>query len=145
MYKHLLIAIDDSVLAFGALDQGLALAKALDAKVTVATVTEPWTSVISGEAAIAFPVDQYEQSAERSAKGTLSQAQEAAEKLNVQCDIVHVKDAFPADGILETANEKKCDLIVMGSHGRRGISRLLLGSQANDVVTQSAVPVLICR
>jgi nucleotide-binding universal stress UspA family protein len=56
-----------------------------------------------------------------------------------------VKDHHPADGILETARAQDCDLIVMASHGRRGLSRLLLGSQANKVVTLSPTPVLICR
>jgi nucleotide-binding universal stress UspA family protein len=54
-------------------------------------------------------------------------------------------DQFPADGIIATAKDKGCDLIVMASHGRRGISRLLLGSQANQVVVHSTVPVLVVR
>ncbi len=145
MYRKILIAIDDSVIAFGALEQGLALAKALNAKVTVVTATEPWTSVVTGDAAIAFPVDDYERSAERSANELLSRAEDAAAKLGVPCRLVHMKDAYPADGILAAASEHGCDLIVMGSHGRRGITRLLLGSQANQVVTHSTIPVLICR
>jgi nucleotide-binding universal stress UspA family protein len=52
---------------------------------------------------------------------------------------------FPADGILETAEQSGCDLIVMGSHGRRGLAKFLLGSQATEVLTRSKVPVLICR
>ena len=58
---------------------------------------------------------------------------------------MHSKDKYPAEGILETAKESGCDLIVMASHGRRGISRILLGSQATKVVTLSAIPVLVCR
>jgi nucleotide-binding universal stress UspA family protein len=54
-------------------------------------------------------------------------------------------DRFPAEGIIETANARGCDLIVMASHGRRGLGRLILGSQANEVVTQSTIPVLVCR
>lgn len=145
MYKKILIAIDDSVIAFGALEQGLALAQALKAKATVVTATEPWTSVVTGDAAIAFPVDEYERSVERSANELLSRAEDAAAKLGIPCNLVHMKDAYPADGILAAANEHDSDLIVMGSHGRRGITRLLLGSQANQVVTQSTIPVLICR
>ncbi len=145
MYKHFLIAVDESVLSFGALEQGLALAKAVGAKVTAATVTEPWTTVITGDAAIAFPIDEYERSATKSANEILSRAQADAEKSGVECSVVHMKDAHPSDGILAAAEENNCDLIVMGSHGRRGLSRLLLGSQANSVVSQSKVPVLICR
>ena len=145
MYKHFLIAVDDSVLSFGALEQGLALAKAVGARVTIATVTEPWTSIVSGDAAIAFPIDEYERSAEKSANDILARAQEAANNIEVKSDTVHMKDAYPSDGILAAASENQCDLIVMGSHGRRGISRILLGSQANSVVSQSTIPVLICR
>ena len=145
MYKHLLIAVDDSVLAFGALEQGLELAKKLDAKVTIVTVTEPWTSVVTGEATIGFPIDEYERSAEKSAQQTLSRAKERAQQSGIRPETIHMKDAFPADGILAAAGENNCDLIVMGSHGRRGFVRLILGSQANSVVSQSEIPVLICR
>ena len=57
---------------------------------------------------------------------------------------MHVTD-FPAEGIVATAKDKGCDLIVMASHGRRGLSRVLLGSQAVSVLTHSTIPVLICR
>jgi nucleotide-binding universal stress UspA family protein len=63
----------------------------------------------------------------------------------VTCEVVHIKDQYPAQGILETAKAKGADLIVMASHGRRGISKLLLGSQATEVVSQSSVPVLVYR
>ena len=69
---------------------------------------------------------------------------EAARKQNVACETVNVKD-FPAEGIIETAKTRGCDLIVMSSHGRRGLAKVLLGSQATQVVTLSTVPVLICR
>ena len=58
---------------------------------------------------------------------------------------MHVKDQYPAEGILETAGKTGCDLIVMASHGRRGLGRLLLGSVAAKVLTRSTLPVLICR
>jgi nucleotide-binding universal stress UspA family protein len=70
---------------------------------------------------------------------------ELARKADIHCATVHAKDQFPAEGILETANKNHCDLIVMASHGRRGLGRLLLGSQAVRVLTHSTVPVLICR
>src|SRR5262245_25493530 len=67
-----------------------------------------------------------------------------AETVALVCETVHV-NSFPAEGILATAKGKDCDLIVMASHGRRGVARLLLGSQAVEVLTLSSVPVLICR
>jgi nucleotide-binding universal stress UspA family protein len=145
MFKHLLIATDGSELAGRAVSQGLALAKALGARATAVTVTEPWTAVVSGELGLAFPVEDYERACASGAKQTLDEVTRLANAAGVACEILHVKDQFPAEGIVETAKSLGCDLIVMASHGRRGVSRLLLGSQANKVVTHSAVPVLICR
>lgn len=145
MYKNLLIATDGSELATKAVEQGLGLAKALGAKATVVTVTEPWTAAVSGEMSIAFPVDDYEKGCAASAARVLAAASEIARKAGVACETQHVKDQFPAEGIVEAAKSRGADLIVMASHGRRGVTRLLLGSQANKVVTHSTVPVLICR
>lgn len=145
MYKHILIATDGSELGSKAVGQGLALARALSAKALVVTVTEPWNAVVSGEFVFSYPVDDYDRDAAANASRILAGATEVARKVDVTCETLHVKDMFPAEGIVETAKKRGCDLIVMASHGRRGISRMLLGSQANSVVTQSPVPVLICR
>jgi len=145
MYKHILIATDGSELAGKAVAAGFGLARQLGAQVTVVTVTEPWTAFVSGEATFGFPVDEYEKTTDESASRILSGASKLARKADVHCATVHAKDQFPAEGILETANKNQCDLIVMSSHGRRGLGRLLLGSQAVRVLTHSTVPVLICR
>ena len=145
MYKHLLIATDGSELAQKAVDQGLALANALDARATVVYVTEPWAAVAYGEYAVAYPPGEYERNAASQAARVLTAAAATAEKAGARCETLHVKDQFPAEGIIQAAKQKGCDLIVMASHGRRGLIRLLLGSQAVGVVTQSSIPVLICR
>ena len=144
MYKHILIATDGSDLAAKAVNTGLALAKALGAKATAVNATEPWTAMVSGEAALAFPIEEYEKSAAENAARLLSVVTAEAKKQGVACETVHVND-FPAEAIIETAKARGCDLIVMSSHGRRGIARVLLGSQATRVLTMSTVPVLICR
>ena len=123
---------------------GLALAKQLKAKVTAITATEPWTAMVTGEAAFAFPVEEYEKAAAENAARILGEVSAAAKKQDVACETVSVND-FPAEGIIATAKAKGCDLIVMASHGRRGLARVLLGSQATRVLTLSTVPVLICR
>ena len=74
MYKHLLIATDGSELALKAVEHGLALAKALNAKATAVTVTEPWTSIVYGDIPISFPVDEYEKGAAANAARILSEA-----------------------------------------------------------------------
>ena len=145
MYRHLLIATDGSELATKAVTQGLALAKAVGARVSAVTVTEPLPSLVTGEAAVALPLQDYEQAAAANASRVLAGVGAAAKASGVPCELVHVKDKFPADGIVETAAEKGADLIVMASHGRRGLSKLLLGSQASKVVTLSTVAVLVCR
>ena len=132
MYKNLVIATDGSELAGKAVAQGLALAKALGTQgVTLVTVTEVMPMV--SDATYALSLQDYER------------ATSAARASGVACDTVHVKDRHPAEGIVETAKTRGADLVVMASHGRRGLSKLLLGSQATEVVSLSPVPVLICR
>ena len=145
MYKNILIATDGSELAQKAVQQGLALAKALGAKATAITVTEPWTAVVSGELGMAFPIDDYEKGCAANAERILAGVSAAASKAGVACDTLHVKDQFPAEGIIEAAKARGNDLIVMASHGRRGVTRLLLGSQATKVLTHSTIPVLVLR
>ena len=145
MYKHILIATDGSELAGKAVAAGLELARHIGARVTVVTATEPWSAMMHGEpAALAFPIEEYEKSAAENARRILSAVEEAAKKQGVACETVHVND-FPAEAITGTVKAKGCDLIVMASHGRRGLARVLLGSQAAAVLTQSTVPVLVCR
>lgn len=145
MYKHILIATDGSELAEKAVEAGLNLAKALGAKATATVVTEPWTAIAPGEIAMAFPAEEYMKGAADHATKVLAGVTSAAKAKGIVCDTCHVKDRYPADGIIEAAKERGCDLIIMASHGRRGVSRLLLGSQANQVVMHSEVPVLICK
>jgi nucleotide-binding universal stress UspA family protein len=145
MFKHVLIATDGSELAERAAAQGLQLAKLVKANVTVVTVTEPWAAVVMGEAAIAFPYADYEKSAAESAVKILGRVTELAKKADMVCTSVHIKEQFPAEGIVAAAKDKGCDLIVMASHGRRGLAKLFLGSEAAKTLALSTVPVLICR
>ena len=147
MYKHILIATDGSDLAQKAVAQGLGLAKELGAKVSAVTITDPyWGPETPEEMAIAYPtIEIYEKDAAASAAKCLSAVDSAAKKLGVSCDTKHLSDRYPAEAIIDYAKDKNCDLIVMASHGRRGIRRLLVGSQALDVLTHSSVSVLICR
>jgi nucleotide-binding universal stress UspA family protein len=144
MYKHILIATDGSELAGKAVTTGLSLGKQLNAKITAVTATEPFTALMAGEPALAFPVEDYDKANAESAKRILDAVSEEAKKAGVACETVHAVN-FPAEAIIDTAKGKGCDLIVMSSHGRRGLARVLLGSQATRVVTLSTIPVLICR
>lgn len=145
MYKHLLIAIDGSDLAQTALRHGVGLAKSINANVTIVTVSEPWHAYSAGELTMPFPIQEYQDSVAKWATDILAKAKAFADEAGVHNTTIHIKDDYPADGILSSAEKQNCDLIVMASHGRRGISRIVLGSQANHVVTHSTRPVLICR
>jgi nucleotide-binding universal stress UspA family protein len=148
MFKNILIATDGSELANKAVKHGLALAKALGAKVKAVAVTESWDALEIAkqvEQRIEKPVERYEKNAAAWAEKALSAARRMASEQGVSFETVHIKDRHPADGILEAAKTGGCDLVVMASHGRRGVAKLLLGSQAVKVLTHSTVPVLICR
>ena len=145
MYKHILIASDGSELAGKAVADALALAKALDARVTAVTVTDIFPTGPYSSIPLPSMIDRYEAAAVEAASKILSLVSEAASKLAVACETMHIKDQAPAEGIIAAASEKGCDLIVMASHGRRGVTRLLLGSQAQKVVALSNVAVLVCR
>lgn len=148
MFKHILIATDGSDLARKAETTGLTLAKELKAQATAVTATEPWDALSMASLAdrgLPNPVADYDEAVAASANRILWAVTETAKKIGIACTTVYAKDKHPAESILETARERGCDLIVMASHGRRGISRLLLGSQTMKVVTLSSVPVLVCR
>ncbi len=145
MYKHLLIATDGSELAQKAVDHGVALASALGASILVVHVTVPWTAVSIGEIATSLPPENYDRGAADRAQAILAEVAMRAKAAGVPCETLHVHDRLPAQGIIETAEQRGADLIVMSSHGRSGFARLLLGSEANEVVSNSTVPVLICR
>jgi nucleotide-binding universal stress UspA family protein len=148
MYKRILIATDGSELASKGVAHGISLAKKLNVPVVAVTVTEAWSAFeLSRMARMGSqnPITQYEEMAASAARNILDKVGETAKAQGVACDLVHLQDQHPAEGIIATAKEKGCDLIVMASHGRRGIDRLLIGSQANEVLTHSKVPALIVR
>lgn len=147
MYTHILIPTDGSELAQKGVDHGLSLAKALGSKVTIVTATEPFPVPTGGVAWVITPNDiaRYSAGRKKAAEELLAPIKAMAEKMGLAVDTIHVADARPAAAILETAQHVSSNLIVMASHGRRGVQRLLLGSQAAEVVSSSPVPVLIVR
>ena len=148
MYRNILIATDGSELANKAVEHGLKLAKITGAGVTFVTVTEMWSALAMADeagAGISNPLQDYEEMAANSAKKILAGATASAKASGIESQTVHVRDSPPAEGIAETAKEKNCDLIVMASHGRRGLRRLVLGSQTTEVLAITKVPVLVVR
>jgi nucleotide-binding universal stress UspA family protein len=145
VYKHILIATDGSDLAQKAVQQGLDLARQFKAAVTAIIVIAPYPVAQTGALMTTIPFQDYEKLVTQQAEEVLAPVRDLADKLGVSCDTAHVRDEHPAEGIIEHAKAKSCDLIVMASHGRRGIAKILLGSQATRVLAYSPVPVLICK
>lgn len=145
MYKHILIPTDGSKLSEAAVEHGIALAKDVGAKVTALTVSEPFHVMAFRADALEYTSDSYKQRAEERAAGILGAVASAAKAAGITCEIVHVQEEHPYKAIIETAESQQCDLIVMASHGRRGISALVLGSETVKVLTHSKTPVLVYR
>ncbi len=149
MYSTILIATDGSELANNALDQGCELAKRFNAAVTIVTVTEPATVVGAGYAAAAgvgySSIPELIEAQKAQAETVLTEAKARAEAAGVDATTRLVEGVYPADGIVQVADEIGANLIVMASHGRRGLGRLLLGSQTNNVLAQTKIPVLVTR
>ena len=145
MYQHVLIATDGSELASKALAQGLELARVVNARVTILTVTRPFPMPAYGTLPAGPLIEAYEKATAESAGRVLASASDAAKTHGITCETLHAKDDDTAGAIVGTAQSKGCDLIVMGSHGYQGLTRLLLGSVAMKALTLSNTPVLICR
>jgi len=145
MHRHILIPSDGSELSQKAIDYGMALAKSVNAKVTVMTVSTPFYTLAVEPGMITDTPEQYGKRMATLAAKYLNVAKEAALAAGVSCDTMHVEHDHPYLAIIETASQKSCDLIVMASHGRRGISAIVLGSETVKVLTHSTIPVLVFR
>lgn len=139
MYKHILISTDGSDLALKGVEHGLALAKETGSKVTVVTVSHPYPPHT------AAPLESWTSAQRQFAESALMSAKAIAERLGVEIAVRQDTNSSAAEAIIKAVDVLECDLIVMASHGRRGVRRLLLGSQTAEVVTYSKVPVLVVR
>jgi nucleotide-binding universal stress UspA family protein len=143
VYKNILIATDGSDLSASAIKQGISLATGLAARVTAVSVTEPFhwfdpNMVDDAESA-------YARGASQIAAKALAAVTDAAKAAGVACETIHVEEAQPYKAIIDTAKARNCDLIVMASHGRKGVSALVLGSETVKVLTHTGIPVLVCH
>jgi nucleotide-binding universal stress UspA family protein len=149
MYKHVLLPTDGSELSKKAVARGIALAKAIGARVTAITVSRPF-QVLERESMLdalttVDPESEAKFKADEEARERLAVIAEAAEAAGVQCETAHIYDKHPYQAIIDTAVRKGCDVVVMASHGRRGVARLILGSQTEKVLTHSKIPMLVSR
>ena len=148
MYKHILIATDGSELADKGVEHGLKLASALGARATILTASQSLSPEAVRSArmgGIDDPVARYDQQIDEMMKRRFAEMEKRASAYGVLIDFVHEIDDSPAEAIVRFAKLRDCDLIVMSSHGRRGVRRLVLGSQTAEVVTTTEIPVLVVR
>lgn len=148
MYQNILVATDGTELGQGAVVAAAKLAKALQARLTIVTVTEPPPSFASAELSWSVPSDIYEQFGKADAaraEAILKAATAAAFEQGCASASRHVANQLPYAGILAAAQDAAADLIVMASHGHRGFDRLILGSQAAKVLSLATVPVLVVK
>ncbi len=145
MYRKILIPTDGSELAGKAVEHGVALAKAIGATITLLTVTRPYRAGTLEAAAIEDTPAEYKARIVAEADKMLQIAAGVAKAAGVACDTMQIEDDRPYQAIIDAAGSKGCDLIVMASHGRQGVSALLLGSETVKVLTHCKIPVLVHR
>ncbi|MFY0610384.1 MAG: universal stress protein [Hyphomicrobiaceae bacterium] len=145
MYKNILVATDGTDLSAKAVQHGITLAKTVGAKVVGVTVTIPFDAYMTSEVAVAMDTNIFEERTAAMAKRCLDAVKELAERERVPCVTIRSQDDPIYEGIIDTAEKQRCDLIIMASHGRRGFTGLLLGSETTKVLTHSKIPVLVVR
>ena len=147
MYAHLMVPTDGAKLSDKAVAHAIALAQALHAKITFFYASPPFPLPAYADGVIYEPLSkrEYVRLAAREAEQILGRAVDKATAAGVECARLHSTASTPWDAILKGAKKTKCDAIVMASHGRSGLSAMLLGSETQKVLTHSKLPVLVVR
>ena len=147
MFKNILIPTDGSPLSQKAVVQGVALAKSVGAKVTAFFAAPPATPIVYRDhlpVGYATP-GEHEEMIRKTAAKYLGVVKRAAKKAGISCESVHVTSDYPEEGILKVAQKKKCDLIVMATHGQGGLRGMFIGSVTQKVLNQAKIPVMVFR
>jgi nucleotide-binding universal stress UspA family protein len=147
MYRQILVPTDGSALSEKAVTHAIGLAKALGAGVTAFYMSSEYPIPMYAEGVVIEPIsmEEYKAMAETEARKILDDVKAKAQAAGVACTTRHVIASSPWESILEAAGEVGADVIVMASHGRRGMSALLLGSETSRVLTHSTLPVVVVR
>lgn len=145
MFKHILLPTDGSELSEAAIQKGIQFAKSINAKVTGLHVVTPFKTLSVGPKMPTDNYDLYDKYSRIFAEKYLGVIERAAKEAGVTCETVHVFTDFVYEAIIRTAEERGCDLIVMASHGRKGVQGLLIGSETAKVLTHTKLPVLVFR
>jgi len=145
MFKHILIPTDGSELSRAAVTKGVTFARSVGARMTILTTSPTFHVVATDPAMVTDTEERYTKDAEVAARKRLEEAREAARAQDVPHDVVHLFSDDPYRAIIDTAQTRNCDLILMASHGRKGAGAFLLGSETQKVLAHCKVPVLVWR
>ena len=145
MFKHLLVPTDGSELSEAAIRAAVQFARSIEAKVTGFYAMPKFHVLAYGPEMVTDTRPQFEEDCKAQADRFLTVIMQAAKAADVPCDTALKTSDQPYEAIIGTAKEKGCDLIMMASHGRRGVQALLLGSETQKVLTHSKIPVLVFR
>ena len=149
MYKHIMLPVDGSELSLKAEQQCVPFAKSIGAKVTVIHVVPHFHLHVSAWAApkemITKIEDEHDEETRKGVQKMLAEVEQRVKADGIECDSVLVVGDSPYEAIIENAEKRKCDLIMMASHGRRGMDAVLLGSETVKVLTHTKIPVLVVR
>jgi len=145
MFKHILLPTDGSELSAAALREGIRFAKSIGAKVTGLCVIPLQNPFFYQKRMPKDALEEIYQRSEELAETYLAAVETGAKESGVAYDVVCEQSDFPYDAIIRVAEQRRCDLIMMASHGRRGVKALLIGSETQKVLTHSKIPVLVVR
>ncbi len=147
MYRHILIPSDGSELAEKAVEAGLEFARSIGARVTGFIAVPEYKAPSHGElmSGSAVSLAEYDRRVKVRAEEVLQKLMARARALSVECATDYVQSDRPYEAIIRAAEVHSCDLIFMASHGRRGISALVHGSETQGVLTHSRIPTLVYR
>ncbi|MFL6664992.1 MAG: universal stress protein [Rhizobacter sp.] len=144
MFQRILIPTDGSELTAKAVDTAVRLAKSIGARLYTISVKEPFPYSAISEMQ-PTPPQEFFDAQERIAAKRIQAVREACDAGGVPCEAHTIEALHPWEAIIEHAQRMECDLLVMASHGRRGVTALLLGSETQKVLTHSKIPVLVVR
>ncbi|BAL27207.1 universal stress protein [Azoarcus sp. KH32C] len=147
MFGHLLVPIDGSELSQQTVEKAVVFAREIKAHITFFFVRADVEASVYGDAALLRSTDPeiFEKAADEEARSILMQAQVVANSSGINSEVLSAISDHPYEAIIAAAENRRCDLIVMASHGRRGIKGVVLGSQTQKVLTHSKFPVLVYR
>ena len=145
MFKHVLVATDGSGLSETAALGAVQLARSLSARLTAVTSSTPFRVIATDAMMLTDTEEVYMNHCKQQAEKYLRVIETAAKASGVSFEGIHVFHDHPYAAIIETANLNACDVICMASHGRRGVTALVLGSETVKVLTHSKIPVVVWR